>query len=261
MSYISADKITSDNNVEQIVVWERDSSGRKTKYFPVPHFFYIEDEDGPFTSMTGEKLKRLDFANKDDFRTAYVYCKNERIKTYEATVNPVAKVLSQHYYNSSTPKVNITFYDIEVDYNKDIGFAGVETPYAPINSVSLYHAWKDELVVIAIPPDEQKIDEKKFIEELNTIDPIKGKFRLKLVKTERDLLIEFLNEIEDSDLYCGWNSDTFDTPYVGRRLESYGKRFLKKFDFPETTREPTFRDDFKPFRNSSVTATTMIRKN
>jgi DNA polymerase elongation subunit (family B) len=42
-----------------------------------------------------------------------------------------------------------------------------------------------------------------------------------------------LEDIQDSDLLCGWNSEFFDFPYIHRRIEiTLGKSYLSKLSFP-----------------------------
>ena len=252
MSYISADQV--DN---EIFVWERDEEGKRRRHvFPVPYYFYIEDPNGQYTSLHGKKVKKLVFPNKFAFNKAILECVNEGIQTYEAGISPTIKLLSEKYYGCDTPRVNVSFYDIEVDYDPELGFADTEYPYAEINSLTMYHAWKDEYVVIAVPPDKNPIDIDDFTKKLNEIDKIAGNLRLLIVKDERELLLKFLDELEDVDLYCGWNSDTFDTPYIGKRVEHIlGTTQFKRLEF-KYGKTPRFRK-FRPFRNSEIMVDTL----
>ena len=154
-------------------------------------------------------------------------------------------LLSSLFYNCPAPRLHITFYDIEIDYDPEIGFSSVDNPYAPINSISLFHEHLNKLVVIAIPPASWKKQHtnRDIKKEINNVLPIPTEynFEIFLVNTEQELLALFIDEIEDSDVLCGWNSDFFDTPYVAKRLEKYwGKKGIQKLCFPGAN-EPQFK--------------------
>jgi DNA polymerase elongation subunit (family B) len=54
-----------------------------------------------------------------------------------------------------------------------------------------------------------------------------------LCANEKMLLLGLLEEIQDSDLLCGWNSEFFDFPYIHRRIEiTLGKSYLRELSFP-----------------------------
>lgn len=220
MSYISAYQAGS-----KVVVWERTADGRITKEYPAPYYFYAEQEKGKYTSIFGKKLGKITCKSRDDLKEAVQSCNDEGIATYESDLSPELKVLAQHYYDVPHPKLNITFLDIEVDYDPLIGFSSTTDPYAPINAIAIHHYWKNESIVFAVPPpgwDPTTFDES--LRELSTII---------LCKDEKDLLKKFIEVIADSDCLSGWNSDLFDIPYIIRRLEiALGDRWKERMSFP-----------------------------
>ena len=133
------------------------------------------------------------------------------------------------------------------DYRGD--FVKVEgTPYAPINAISIYNFWENKNYLISIPScgmRAEDIDVEQFSKDIEDIEPLDLPTVLEFVDTESELLLRFLDIIEDSDLLFGWNSDTFDNPYIAQRIlialgENDFKRlsFSKAFDpkFTETTK-------------------------
>ena len=217
MSYISA---VSTN--DKVLVWERNVDGERVlQAFDAPHYLYIEDPDGEYESIYGDKATKLTFKNRSDYYKAKKEIIATGLKTFEADISAELRVLSNKYYNIPAPKLHVTMYDIEVDYDPAIGFSSVKNPYAPINAIAVVHEWNKQLVVFAVPPPGfVQITNDSFIQQMNAISPIDESYQLKLTicADESELLTSFLAEIHDSDVICGWNSDWFDTPYVAKRV-------------------------------------------
>lgn len=228
MSYISA---YAQNGV--IKVWEKDEDGSKRCIdYPTPYYFYVPDNGGEFTSIYKKPLRKEEFTDYNTFTKKREMYKQRGILLYESDIQPTLKVLTNNYYNKKAPKLNFTLYDIEVDYNPNDGFSSVENPYAPINAVALHHYWKNKSVVIAVPPPSYSSMRDEWDKEIDEIRNSPN-LTLHLVKNERELLELFLTEIEDSDVLSGWNSDTFDMPYVTKRIEMVmGKPSSQRLCFP-----------------------------
>jgi len=229
MSYISSLRRGSD-----VLVWERGDSGvREVKRYPAPYFFYTEDDDGDEVSILGKKLKRHDFNTYDEFSQIRDHLRQGRYNLYESDIPPEIKILSQHYYGKPAPKLHITFLDIEVIYNAIIGPAKPSNPYAPVTSVSIHNMWQNRTVIYAVPPKDW---DGKIDPTLHTLAEIK------ICKNEKELLLRFLEEIEDADVLSGWNSKFFDIPYLCKRIETQlGPKHLRRmsFDLADT---PRYRD-------------------
>ncbi len=220
------------------MVWERTDEGRTLYNFPAPFYFYVPDDDGDYTSMFGDKLSRIDFDTSKEFNGAKAECASNGWEMFESDIPPELKLLSEKYYNVAAPKLHVTFFDIEVDYNPELGFSSIENPYAPINSVAYYHNWSKRMVVYAVPPDNYLGDpddliEDSFFDKVSKItDMPEGKVEIYFCKNEKELLQKLLEEIEDSDVLSGWNSDFFDVPYVGKRIKLVlGTRAFNKMSF------------------------------
>jgi len=113
MSYISAIK-----QGESIFVWEKDekTNVRSMKSYDAPYYFYIESKTGDYKSLDGKTLSRFDFDTSYEFFNGKKTMQKQGITMYESDIAPELKVLSANYYGQASPKVNVTMYDIEVDY-------------------------------------------------------------------------------------------------------------------------------------------------
>ncbi len=240
-----------DKNAEEVIVWEREqgSSQRFTKRYSAPYYFYVKDDQGEFTSIYGDKLKKEKFSNRSDFESA---CKRHYTK-FESDLSPEEKILMEHYYEKDAPILHYSFLDIEVDYQKELGFASPENPYAPINAITFFHQWKKEYVTFAVPPKSWNgLDWNK---ELDKTLPSK----VTLYKTEAELLKAMLIEIEDSDVLSGWNSEFFDMPYMVRRTEIVlGNNAARRWCF-QGSRPPKFGEAIK-FNEKKMTVRIYGRK-
>lgn len=216
--YVSAHRIK-----DTVYVWERISpTHRVCKEYPTPYYFYVKDDEGKYRSIYNEPLTRLEFDDGEQFTHAKQQFKNSGYQLYESDINPIYKVLASKYYEAELPIPNITFYDIEVDYSSKLGFSSVSNPYAPINAVAIHHYWSGQSIVYAVPPKGWDGELSPDLEE-DGGDII-------LCKNEKELLLNFLTELENTDVLSGYNSSMFDNPYVLKRIEIVlGKKGLKRF--------------------------------
>jgi len=246
MGYINAIKRNND-----ILVWERNDGKREIANYRAPYYFYTKSKNGTYISMYGDKLERHDFATGKEFNEARAGYAGMGVKMFESDIPPELKLLSEKYYNKPAPALHVTFFDIEVDYDKERGFSSIEDPYAPINSIALYNNWQNRMLVIAVPPEDYDgpLDEETILKEMHDIAALPDDCRIevKLFENEHDMLEYFLEEIQDSDVLSGWNSDYFDIPYLGKRLKLMGKRYLGQLSFPEGN-PPKFREEETQYR-------------
>jgi DNA polymerase elongation subunit (family B) len=231
MSYISA-VVKNDD----VVVWERDEHGKRVEqYYRAPYYFYIDDENGKYETIYGTRVSKLVFPDAKKFYTVRKELDSDGVQMWESDIGPDIRIISQHYYGVPAPKLHVSFVDIEVDYDPEIGFAGPKNPYAPMNALSIFHEHQNKLVVLAVPPKGQLWTNESLATACDKILPIPTSYKIeyRVVPSERELILEFLKEIEDTDLMCGWNSDFFDFPYIAKRIEIVlGKISLKRLCFP-----------------------------
>jgi DNA polymerase elongation subunit (family B) len=196
-----------DADIVKIV--ERSADGKRIfKEFPVRYTFYHTDPRGKFQSIYGEPLSRVVCRTSKDFRKELSIHSNKKL--YEADINPIFSTLSEHYLDADAPKLNVAFWDIEVDFDPERGYASPEDAFMPITAIAVHLQWLDTLVCLAIPPKGMSIDEA---EEL-----VKDLPNTHIFDNEADLLDTFLNLIQDADVLSGWNSEGFDMPYTVNRI-------------------------------------------
>ena len=206
MSYVDA---FYDRENDIIKVVERDEKGnRHYKDYPARHLFYYQDSRGKFLSIKGEPLTRVTCKNIKELRKELAIHSNKKL--YESDINPIYRCLEDNYLNIDAPKLNVAFFDIEVDFDPERGYASPEDAFMPITAIAVHLQWLETLVCLAIPPKTMSMEEaKKAVEEFpNTY----------LFDNEADMLDTFLNLIEDADVLSGWNSEGFDIPYTVNRV-------------------------------------------
>jgi DNA polymerase elongation subunit (family B) len=226
MSYIDA--YTSNGKV---YVWERNGDRRSRQVYTAPYNFYIQDgaiegyaSTEKFTGLDGSQLVKVECDSYNEMTQLVNQLTSKSIRVYESDILPEIKILSDHYFKLPEPKLNISLFDIEVDYDPVIGWSTTENPYAPVNAISIYHCWNNKTVTFAVPPDGWSGEFDKSMHDLSDIY---------LCSSERELLICMLDEFKNSDIISGWNSSVFDLPYIAKRLELLGPKFVNRLCFPE----------------------------
>lgn len=218
MSYVDA---FYNRDQDQILVVERDDKGqRQYKEHNARHIFYYKDGKGKYTSIYGEPLNRVSCKNIKELRKELAIHSNRKL--YESDINPIYRCLEDNYLNVDAPKLNVAFFDIEVDFDPERGYASPDDAFMPITAIAVHLQWMETLVCLAIPPKTMSMDEAtKAVEEFpNTM----------LFDNEADMLDTFLDLIEDADVLSGWNSEGFDIPYtVNRVIKVLSKEDTRRF--------------------------------
>ena len=217
MSYVDG-IIDRDRDIINIV--ERKDGKRKFLTYPARYVFYYPDAKGKFKSIWNEPLSRVVCTNGKTFQREKKIYSHKQL--YESDMNPVFRCLAENYLEAEAPELNIAFFDIEVDFNKDLGFADPSDPFNPVTAIAVHLNWLQRTVCLVVAPktldqeQAQKIVEK-FPDTL-------------LMESEKDLLGTFLDLIDDADVMTGWNSEGFDIPYmVNRVARVLGKEHTRRF--------------------------------
>jgi DNA polymerase elongation subunit (family B) len=239
MSYVDA-WFDRDNDVIKIV--ERNKKGeREFRDIPVKHTFYVKDPRGKYQSIYGDQLTKIVCKNTKELRKEQAI--NSGKELYESDINPIFSTLSEHYLNQDPPKLNVAFFDIEVDFDPERGYASPDDAFMPITAIAVYLQWMETMVCLAIPPKGLEMDAAK--------EMVKDFPNTYLFDNEADLLDMFLDLIKDVDVISGWNSEGFDIPYTTNRvIKALSKEDTRRFclfdQFPK-------RREYEKFGRNSVT--------
>jgi DNA polymerase elongation subunit (family B) len=206
LSYVDA---FYDREQDIINVVERDDKGqRHYKEYPARHIFYYNDPKGKFLSIKGEPLSRVSSKNVKEHRKELAIHSNKKL--YESDINPIYRCLEDHYLNQDAPKLNVAFFDIEVDFDPERGYASPEDAFMPITAIAVHLQWMDTMVCLAIPPKTINMEEAQ-----RQVSDFKN---VMLFDNEADMLDTFLDLIQEADVLSGWNSEGFDIPYTVNRV-------------------------------------------
>ena len=239
MSYVDA-WFNRDEDVIKIV--ERNKKGeREYKDYPVKHTFYYKDPKGKHQSIYGDPLSRIVCKNTKELRKEQAI--NSGKQLFEADINPIFVCLSEHYLNQDAPKLNVAFWDIEVDFDPERGYASPDDAFMPITAIAVHLQWLDTLVCLAVPPKTMTMEQAK--------EAVADFPNTYLFAKESEMLDMFLDLIQDADILSGWNSEGFDMPYtVNRITKALSKEDTRRLclfnQFPK-------RREYEKFGRDSVT--------
>lgn len=206
MSYVDA---IWDREKDTVFVVERDNKkGRIYQEYPARYIFYYPDTKGKHRSIYGESLSRVLCKNYKDFQKEQRVYSNHKL--FEHDINPIFRTLEENYLGRDAPKLHAAFFDIEVDFDPERGYASPDDAFMPITAITVCLQWLDVLVTLAVPPKTLTISQATEL--------VKDFPNTHLFETEGEMLEMFLQLIEDADVLSGWNSEGFDIPYTVNRV-------------------------------------------
>ena len=211
-----------DSKENKIKVVERVDDKRVHREFPARYLFYYEDPVGEHESIFGDRLSKFETGNYKKFHAERNRRKERNETLFESDCDIVFRCLEDNYMNAETPKPNIAFFDIEVDFHQEKGFAPPHDPFNRLTCIGLHLEWLDQSVCLALKPDSM---DRETAEKI-----IDGIPEAMLMDSEEDLLNAFFELIEDADILSGWNSKSYDIPYlVNRTQRILGDHATRKF--------------------------------
>jgi len=228
MSYVDAfyDKAKDFIRVVERVNGKRILIDHKPEYN-----FYIADPRGTHRSIYGDPVSEIRCKNIKDFRKNVAI--NSQVKKFESDIKPLNKTIAKHYSGADTPKLQTAFWDIEVDFDPERGYANPEEAFMPITAIGVYLQWQEAMVCLAVPPKTLSWEQAQAIASRLP--------EVILFRTEKEMLETFLVLIEDADILSGWNSEGYDIPYtINRIIKVLGKNELRRlclWDQMPTVRE------------------------
>jgi DNA polymerase elongation subunit (family B) len=195
---------------------ERVDGRRIYKEYPANYIFYYDDPRGKFRSIYGTSVSRFSSrSGKEFYKELKSHNKN---KLWESDIKPLVRCLEENYLGKESPKLQVAFFDIEVDFDLVKGFSRPEDPFNPVTAISVYLQWMDKLITLVVPPKSYSWESAEEI--------CKQFDNCYLFAKEEDMIKTFLDLIEDADILSGWNSEGFDIPYMVMRT----MRVLSKDD-------------------------------
>ena len=207
MSYIDA---FYRRDQDKVLVVERTPKGeRKFVEYDARYIFYYPDARGKHRSIFGEKLQKVQTATFKEFIKEQKIRSNKKL--YEQDINPVFRCLEENYLGKDAPKLNVVFFDIEVDFDPERGYSTTDDPFMPITAITCYLSWTDQLVTFAMPPKSMNMASAQMaVERFDNV---------MLFEKEKDMLDAFLTLIDEADILSGWNSEGYDIPYTVGRIQ------------------------------------------
>lgn len=239
MSYVDA---WFDRESDVIRVVERNKKGdREFRDIPVKHTFYVKDPKGKQQSIYGDSVTRIVCKNTKELRKEQAI--NSSKQLFESDINPIFSTLSENYLNQDAPKLNVAFFDIEVDFDPERGYASPDDAFMPITAIAVHLQWMDTMICLAIPPKKLSLQD--------ATDMVKEFPNTYLFDNEADMLDMFLDLIKDADILTGWNSEGFDIPYtVNRVIKALSKEDTRRFCLFDQLPK---RREYEKFGRQSVT--------
>jgi len=205
-----------DRQKEKVFVVERIDGKRIYKDYPINYVFYYEDGNGSFKSIYDTPVRRVSCRSSKDFRKELAIHSGKKL--YEADINQTFRCLAENYLGKDSPQLQTAFFDIETDFDGVRGYSTPDDPFTKITAITLYLDWLDQLITLAIPPSSMSIEDA---------NAVAAKFENTFMfEKESELLLTFLELIDDADVLSGWNSEGFDIPYTVNRVA----RVLSKDD-------------------------------
>jgi DNA polymerase elongation subunit (family B) len=205
MSYVDAIYI-KEKDVIKVV--ERVDGVRKERQYPAHYVFYYADNKGQYTGIDGKRLTKVAVNSRKAFEKERKIYSHKNL--YESDIQPLNRCLEANYLNAEVPELYKAFFDIEVAFDKEKGFADPSDPFNPVTAVSVHCSWLDKLITLCIKPEAMS-DEQAEVIVSRFDDTI-------LCESEEELLDIFLTLIQDADVLSGWNSEGYDVPYMVNRI-------------------------------------------
>ena len=204
MSYVDA---LYDRAKDRIHVVERVNGVREYRDYPAEYIFYYDDPKGKYRTIFDTPVTRFSSRSNKEYHKELNLQSNKQ--HWESDINPIFRCLENNYLGATSPRLQTAFFDIEVDFHPDKGYAPTTDPFNKITAFSVYLDWLDKLVSLVLPPKTYSWESAQEI-----CDRFDNCF---LFEREEDMLNTFFDLIQDADILSGWNSEGFDIPYTVMR--------------------------------------------
>lgn len=164
---------------------------------PFHHYAYMKSPTGDYETIYGDRVQKVTSWTKFQWPNLF-----------EADIPADTRMLVDLYADSDDPSTGHreVFFDIEVDTEEK--YPDIEQADNKITAISIYERTVDEYFVYIL-------DESDEVDEYND-----GNVTVLPFNNEENLLEAFLYKWQELNptIISGWNIDTFDVPYLYRRL-------------------------------------------
>lgn len=208
---------------DRMYVAERVDGQRVLREEMVDHVLYYAHPAGGHQTIFGEPCKKFSttsFKKFEDKKKELAFDKKAP-KLFESDIRPEFRFLAKHYMGADTPVLNVGFFDIEVDFDPDRGFAPTHDPFNSVTAITIHLSHLDRVITLALKPKALTLEEaRKMVEPVYEDGILVSGFENTIVfDDEKDVLLSFLDLIEDVDVLSGWNSEGYDIPYLVNRIK------------------------------------------
>ena len=161
-----------DRDKDIIHVVERVNGRREFREYPARYLFYYKDSRGKYESIFGDKLDRVVTTSGKQFKKEKKLYSSQKL--FESDVNPVFRCLADNYLGADTPKLQQAFFDIEVDFDPDKGFADPSDPFNPVTAISVHLDWLGKTICLVNKPKTlTKADAQTIVDRFEEKDVTK----------------------------------------------------------------------------------------
>jgi DNA polymerase elongation subunit (family B) len=178
--------------------------------FPYKRYGYKLSASGTYTTLFGKPCKKVSGWTPEELKSDQIV---------ESDINPEIRILTDMYLeeDSVSENHNILFIDIEV--SGEGGNSLAKDANNEITAISFYCTKQKEEVILLL-------DKQGIIKNNSTDNIVMYSFR-----TENELLIAFIKlwKRYNPTIVVGWNSDSYDIPYLCNRISKIlTHRYLEK---------------------------------
>ena len=129
MTYVDAILVKEKNTIEVV---ERVNGQRVYNTYPSRYVMYYPSERGKYQSIFGDRLEKFETTRAEEFQRECRMIPKE--KQFESDINPIFRCFYDHYKNAPSPRLNVAYFDIETDFDPQLGFSSAEEAFNPVTA-------------------------------------------------------------------------------------------------------------------------------
>lgn len=189
---------------------------------------YIKNPSGTFKSIYGENLEERKFDNVSEYKKFIKEYKDTNLEIYGG-IAPHYQFIREFFKDTKDFDINstnIAYFDIEVSSltkeDRFYGFPEAHIAPIPIVSIAVYSSLHEKMLVLGF---KDYTPDKTLFPDMD-IEYIKCHDEETLLET---FFAYLTNPQTRPDILYGWNSNSFDIPYIHNRAKQIGgEKFVNK---------------------------------